>query len=429
MNSIFKRLIVCGLLLGAALGLQVSAQQIGAEGQKTGQQTGNDAVQLSMKGRKLSAAEAESLEQRLAANPSDLEARFILIGYYTTSREPVFKRKRAEQTFWVIENIPDSPQVDHLIGVLLNQHDEGFDKARKLWLKQLELHPGNTAVLSNAANFFLLSDKALAEKLLKAGAAAEPNEPRWHSRLGHLYMIQFNGANFVGTPPAVKRAAVFEEQPAPQVSTRRDVDDSNRSPIPDEAKREQQRLARLAKEQNELTQEGQRERHQNTGKAHREFAELAYLEFELAYKLTLDDAWRRPLVTDLAKSAFEAGKLEQARQWATVLVNQSERDWNYGNAVHFGHLILGQLALLGGNLEGAKEELIAAGKTPGSPQLNSFGPNMQLAKQLLEKGERQSVLDYFDLCAKFWQFPARLPEWTATVKGGGIPNFGANLNY
>src|SRR4030095_15372016 len=109
MNSTFKRLIVCGLLLGVGFGLQVSAQQTGAEGQKTPQQASWDTAQLSLKGRKLSAAEAESLEQRLAANPSDLEARFILIGYYTTSREPAFKRKRAEQAFWVIENTPDSP--------------------------------------------------------------------------------------------------------------------------------------------------------------------------------------------------------------------------------------------------------------------------------------------------------------------------------
>ena len=109
------------------------------------------------------------------------------------------------------------------------------------------------------------------------------------------------------------------------------------------------------------------------------------MEFEIAYKLTLDDAGKRPLVTDLAKSAFDAGKLEQARRWATTLVNQSERDWNYGNAIHQGHLILGRLALMDGNVQQAKEELIAAGNTPGSPQLNSFGPNMTLAKELLEK--------------------------------------------
>ena len=157
---------------------------------------------LSLKGRSCR-REAESLNSA-GCQPNDLEARFMLIGYYTTSREPDFKRKRAAQAFWLIENIPDSSQLEHLIGVTLSQFDEGFDKARKLWLKQLELHPVNTGVLSNAAHFFLLTDKALAEKLLKAGAKAEPNEPRWHNRLGHLHMLQVNGANFARIHPGCR---------------------------------------------------------------------------------------------------------------------------------------------------------------------------------------------------------------------------------
>lgn len=427
MNSIFKRLIVCGLLLGVALGLQVSAQQTGAAGQKTPQQAGNDALQLSLKGRKLSAPEAAALEQRLAANPNDLETRFILIGYYTTSREPAFKRKRAEQAFWVIENIPDSPQVDHLFGVVLNQHDEGFDKARKLWLKQLELHPGNTAVLSNAVDFFLLPDRALAEKLLKAGAAAEPNEARWPSRLGRLYMLELTRFSYqprsvplsrprqpdmvVNEPDRVQAAADFRN------GTVHSSEVSPQAQLDREAV--QARLGNLPP-----TRTGE-----VTGRSRRELATLAFEQFALAHKLTLDEQEKRVLMIDLAKSAFESGNLEQARGWATALVNDSVKDWNYGNEIHYGHLILGRLALLSGDLEGAKDELFAAGKTPGSPQLNSFGPNMVLAKELLEKGERKSVLRYFELCASFWQFQSRLPEWTETVKSGGIPNFGANLSY
>jgi hypothetical protein len=42
---------------------------------------------------------------------------------------------------------------------------------------------------------------------------------------------------------------------------------------------------------------------------------------------------------------------------------------------------------------------------------------MRLAKDLLEKGERQIVLDYFALCRKFWNY-GRLDEWSQQVKGG-----------
>jgi hypothetical protein len=47
-----------------------------------------------------------------------------------------------------------------------------------------------------------------------------------------------------------------------------------------------------------------------------------------------------------------------------------------------------------GDIEEAKKQLLLAGKTPSSPQLNSFGPNMILAKELLDKGEKDTVLHY-----------------------------------
>jgi hypothetical protein len=72
--------------------------------------------------------------------------------------------------------------------------------------------------------------------------------------------------------------------------------------------------------------------------------------------------------------------------------------------------------------------LLKAGATPGSPQLNSFGPNMALAKELLDKGEREAVLEYFTLCSKFWDRD-ELKEWMALVKDGVTPKFGANLVY
>ena len=61
-----------------------------------------------------------------------------------------------------------------------------------------------------------------------------------------------------------------------------------------------------------------------------------------------------------------------------------------------------KLALQAGDVEEAKRRLLAAGKTSGSPALRSFGPNMALAEKLLEKGERDVVLEYFELCKKFW---------------------------
>ncbi|MGI8966464.1 MAG: RNA polymerase subunit sigma-24, partial [Limisphaerales bacterium] len=92
--------------------------------------------------------------------------------------------------------------------------------------------------------------------------------------------------------------------------------------------------------------------------------------------------------------------------------------------------VLGRIAVREGKIESAKKYLIEAGKSPGSPQMDSFGPNMSLAQDLLEKGERETVLEYFKLCRKFWtSHPDKLDEWTQDVRKGKTPDFGANLFY
>ncbi len=137
---------------------------------------------------------------------------------------------------------------------------------------------------------------------------------------------------------------------------------------------------------------------------------------------------------DAAKESFVAGKTEDARRYAQELMSllpKYKGDWNYGNAVQDANLVFGRIAVREGRIEDAKRYLIEAGKSPGSPQMDSFGPNMSLAKDLLEKGERDVVLEYFELCRKFWgeMHGNQLDQWSQEVKAGKIPNFGANLVY
>ena len=53
---------------------------------------------------------------------------------------------------------------------------------------------------------------------------------------------------------------------------------------------------------------------------------------------------------------------------------------------------------------------------------------MMLDKELLEKGQRDVVLEYFELCKKFWNKDT-LEKWAEVVKSGRIPEFGGNLYY
>lgn len=169
--------------------------------------------------------------------------------------------------------------------------------------------------------------------------------------------------------------------------------------------------------------------HGRSGESRTQQASQSLEQLEAALAVA-DDARRHAMLAQTAKAAFEAGDLDRARSYALELLEATdESNWNFGNAVHHGNLILGRLALNSGDVELAKLHLIKAGETPGSPQLNSFGPNMTLAKELLEKEERQSVLDYLALCGKFWRNHDQLEAWAGEVATGRIPDFGANLSY
>jgi hypothetical protein len=61
------------------------------------------------------------------------------------------------------------------------------------------------------------------------------------------------------------------------------------------------------------------------------------------------------------------------------------------------------IALGKGEVEEAKKLMLASLDSKGSPQMNSFGPNIRLAKALLEKKETAVVLEYFAKCDQFWE--------------------------
>ena len=133
-----------------------------------------------------------------------------------------------------------------------------------------------------------------------------------------------------------------------------------------------------------------------------------------------------------AKESFAAGKMQDAEKYAQELMSllpSFQQTREYGAAMSDANLVLGRIAMRKGNIEDAKRYLMAVGKCPATPDLQNYGPNMSLAKDLLEKGERQAVLGYFELCRKFWlNGSAQLDQWSQQVRDGKIPDFGPNLS-
>lgn len=141
------------------------------------------------------------------------------------------------------------------------------------------------------------------------------------------------------------------------------------------------------------------------------------------------------IVRHYASAKLNAKNQVEAQDMSESLLKMAESfkgDWAYGNALHHAHLVLGRLKLGKGDADGAVNDLTLAGTTPGSPQLNSFGPNMTLAKELLEKGHKEAVLNYLNECLKFWSSESaksQVESWKVTIQEGKIPEFKAHLTY
>ena len=154
-----------------------------------------------------------------------------------------------------------------------------------------------------------------------------------------------------------------------------------------------------------------------------EWGAKALEQYELAIELTGEPQQLDRLRTSAAKSAMKGGLLRKAKTYAEGLLKEQVSD----NSIHQANVILGRLALQSGEIEKAEAYLVAAGKVSSTPSLSTSGPSMLLAKELLEKEETEVVLQYFELCGKFWKKPKKLKQWAEEVKKGVIPDFGNNL--
>jgi hypothetical protein len=129
-----------------------------------------------------------------------------------------------------------------------------------------------------------------------------------------------------------------------------------------------------------------------------------------------------------AKQCFSANRIEEARQYAQELLSllpSFRQSPDYGQALHDANTVLGRIAVREGRLEDAKRHLLESIRAPNAAMMD-YGPSMALANDLLEKGERQAVLDYLARCKRFWNY-ARLDEWAQQIQRGEIPDFGSYL--
>jgi len=131
------------------------------------------------------------------------------------------------------------------------------------------------------------------------------------------------------------------------------------------------------------------------------------------------------------KLPFKLKKNEAAKNYSHELLQLAKNypeDWNYGNAIHDGNMVLGLVALEEKKVSVAKKYLLKAGNAPTSPQISSFGPSMLLASEMIKIDEKEVVIDYLELIKKIWvNNDGQLNSLIAAIKGGGKPFFKYHL--
>jgi tetratricopeptide (TPR) repeat protein len=159
-------------------------------------------------------------------------------------------------------------------------------------------------------------------------------------------------------------------------------------------------------------------------------ATKALEQYDIAYELTTDPGVRSFYLRNIGKAAIAANRLDRAKQAGERMLRENGDSSHPDDMTHLGHIVLGIVGLRTGDVAKGKEHLLRAGDVSQTPSLRGSGPNMLLAKELLEKGERTVVLKYLKLCNRFWERgEARLKTWSAAIETGKVPDFGANLVY
>ena len=149
-------------------------------------------------------------------------------------------------------------------------------------------------------------------------------------------------------------------------------------------------------------------------------AERALEAYKRVLSVTRDPAARESLAAEMADAAFKSGDFESASELAQIHLNSSDR-----GAVHRANTLLGRISLRWGDVIGAKQFLLDSSKPEAAPYVRLFSPSMVLAKELLAKGEQETVIQYLTNCQSLWPRGEEiLSLWIDDLRHGRTPDFG-----
>jgi hypothetical protein len=387
--------------------------------------------------RDMTQAQAEALEQRIALNPQDFEARRQLVTYYRTSSNVAWDKKvpgLRRHALWLIEHHPEhevqapalSPQFD----------PEGFAAAKKLWEAHLTRTDVSPFLVYRAARFFAPHDKPYAEQLILRGLGMDPDSTalgarmppdvagyEWPVQLSSLYAAALNGSESVwgtyndlrthpdkvNSPYAMdvrrKLEATTDATLLARVGT---ILNRPNSPSKDPAVNqalEQVRALGVRYLERALELDPSLESAKATlvrirlpGRATDadRLANRAHEGFMMAEDITEYDK------KDMAAGKRQRDEAKARAEEVLKMAAAHARDPSYSAAVMTAHHVLATAALRDGDRERAVHHMRESVKVPASDQIQYMPPLSWLrpVNRLLKEGERERVVEFLEAFAR-----------------------------
>jgi hypothetical protein len=153
-------------------------------------------------------------------------------------------------------------------------------------------------------------------------------------------------------------------------------------------------------------------------------AQRATEAYRRVLALIRNAAARESLAGEMADAAFRMGDFTAATVLAKIYLTGKDR-----TAPQRANTILGRVALRLGDVSAARQYLLDSAGPGAEPDVALSGPSMVLAKELLDQGEKETVLRYLQNCLVLWPRGENVLQfWIADIESGRKPNFG-NLGF
>ena len=338
----------------------------------------------------LTAAQATLAEAKLANTPGDLETRKRLLRFYSNydvNDTPARQKSRLKHRLWILQNYPEIEDTDiySYKSPFYEITDAEYQALRGEWLKQVAARKTNARVRLNAVEFLRYKEPEAARQMLAEGRQLDQENYEFPLLLCELIYSEIE--------------KIKGEKSAP------------------ESLKKKPELLAEAFENGETA--------------------LALLKRE---RSSDRDSKRADLLESLTKVAFELEKYDRAKALATELIldfGQDAKSPKYTEAAHVGNIILGRTALREtDDAAKAKEYLLIAIRAPLRREKSYFSQiDMQLARELLAKGEKQAVAEYLRLCEQLLNYSdlyagkvQALKTWQEQLSQGKTPSFDFGKN-